>query len=229
MTAQDVKHTQVSPGFCVDRKKRLVANALGVALLSLCMLALLRNLFRQRCNSNTVLILEPFGMGDALTHEPLVRVLRDSGHAVVVCSRREWRSLIPLSEGVRWLDVSVPWAAASFSRKYRSIRGLVTSVFETARSIGAVGRGGIGIDTRGDVRSILLLHLAGCRKVYSLSHYIGSSMRIPPCGVRPVTQAINKLRWKLNLDFAAALGVTFDASRVAPPSVARLFSGMPQP
>jgi hypothetical protein len=40
------------------------------------------------------------------------------------------------------------------------------------------GRGCVGVDTRGDIRSIILLYLAGCRRVVTLSILVhGTSVK----------------------------------------------------
>ena len=53
-----------------------------------------------------VVLLEPFGMGDAISLLPLVSLLHDHGFGVIVCARPAWRSLFP--GYVEWIDGSVP-------------------------------------------------------------------------------------------------------------------------
>ncbi len=210
-------------GFKISYRKHLIVLILCVPLLVLRLISLMRNFIFRYHNFKTVLIIEPFGMGDVITHGPLVRILQESGYSVVFCGRPVWQSIIPESKSVRWQNISVPWAVVSFAEKYRIFGNFIPSLLKTVRSLAKIGNGAIGIDTRGDARSIFLLHMAGCRKVYSLSHYLGSSMHIPHCGVERVSQDPSKLRWRLNLDFAAAIGVEF--SDVTPPDISHLVCG----
>ena len=211
-----------SYGFKVKLWKHIIAYVMLIPLVILRGLAILLNIFSHSSNKNTVLIIEPFGLGDVITHEPLVRVLKEQGYDVVFCGRPVWKKIIPESESVRWQDLSVPWAVVSFAEKYRIFGNFIPAFLKTVLIFLKIGSGTIGIDTRGDARSVLLLHLAGCRKVYSLSHYIGSSMRLPFYGTHHVRQASDKLRWQLNLDFAVAMGLNLDFSTISPPNLDHL-------
>ena len=106
-------------GFRVRHSKRCMAYALALPLLLLRLAAWIRNHMAGHDAPRSVIILEPCGMGDVVTHEPLVRVLRESGHDVTFCSRPPWRGIIPEHGSVRWQDIGVPWAAAAFAEKYR--------------------------------------------------------------------------------------------------------------
>ena len=216
------KNYKYDYGFKISCRKHLIVLIVCVPLLFLRLISLIRNLIFRYENSKTVVIVEPFGMGDVIMHEPLVRILQESGYSVIFCGRPVWKSTILESESIRWQDISVPWSAVSFAEKYRIFGNFIPSLSKTVRGLAKIGNGTIGIDTRGDVRSIFLLHLAGCRKVYSLSHYLGSSMHIPHCGVERVWQEPSKVRWRLNLDFASALGIDVKLSDIAPPNVDHL-------
>jgi glycosyltransferase involved in cell wall biosynthesis/ADP-heptose:LPS heptosyltransferase len=65
----------------------------------------------------------------------------------------------------------------------------------------------VGIDTRGDIRNVILLYLAGCRRVITLSNYLGSDLRMPGAVATIVAFSRELRRWELNLRCAEPLGV----------------------
>ena len=88
-----------------------------------------------------------------------------------------------------------------------------------------VARGGLGIDTRGDIRSTITLYLAGCPRVASLSHYIGSDVRVPSIAARIVPFVRNLRRWESNLRFLELIQPGSVAQEIRPPSFPHLASG----
>lgn len=147
---------------------------------------------------NTVVLVEPYGMGDIVSMQPLVAELQRAGWNVVACGQPRWR---PILEGVEWVDIPASWQdmrPIGFLRFLR--RSVVTMRDRYQRAI--------GIDPRGDIRSILLLHLIGCSKVLSLDHYFSTTIRIP-AGVAQLIPdtSEHKMRWEVALGFAAALGI----------------------
>jgi ADP-heptose:LPS heptosyltransferase len=160
-----------------------------------------------------VLVVEPFGLGDVITLEPLVRTLRASGFCVALCARDEWKALY---EGqVSWISAQIPWARLSAKAKYRLADYFSPGFRRLLRGLRAAGKGGIGLDTRGDIRSVLLLHAAGCRQVLTLDNYLGSDLRILPVAATQVAFETGLRRWELNLKFAEGLA---EAGRIKPGS-----------
>src|SRR5688572_30581553 len=94
-------------------KKRLMAAGLGVAA------SLLRGgraLSRPRPKrERSVVILEPFGLGDVISHEPLVRLLRAHHYDVTFCAAPPWRVLLP---GINWVDSEIAWGRHAAGEKY---------------------------------------------------------------------------------------------------------------
>ena len=191
--------------------KRLVSHALALLTLPLRLLNALGPVPAER--SQSVVILEPFGLGDAISHEPLARTLRESGWDVTLCMRPEWRVLFP---GVAWVNSEAPWGRHARAQKYvfREYLGPVLRAF--LRTLRTAGRGAVGIDTRGDIRSVLLLHLAGCRRVITIYSYAGSNLRILPGAAERVEFSPDLRRWEMNLRCAGPLGIK--TSRVSPPT-----------
>ena len=162
------------------------------------------------------MLLEPFGMGDAISLEPLVRELQRQGREVRICARAAWRELYPAALVKRWVDARIPWSSYDEQDKY-SPAALLSPEFRAFRSaLAEAARGTVGVDTRGDPRSVLLLHLAGCRSVLSLSHYLGSDFGNVRAAATHVEFADDLKRWELNLRFLGPLGLSAPAAIAAP-------------
>lgn len=188
---------------------------LGIAACLLRLVTAAMSLFGARAKGeNRVLLLEPFGLGDVVTLEPLVRALRSSGFQVTLCARDEWKALY---EGqVSWISAQIPWARLSAKAKYRFEDYFSTGFRRLLRELRAAGKGGIGLDTRGDVRSVLLLYAAGCRRVITLDNYLGSNLRILSAAAMQVASERGLRRWELNLKFAERLNLPQQRESNAP-------------
>lgn len=150
-------------------------------------------------------ILEPYGMGDVISLEPLVRQLRGSDWQVTVAARPAWRELFPPGQADDWCDCVAPWSRYETGQKYR-LGALFGPELRAARArLGAAAAGAVGIDPRGDSRSVLLLWLAGCRQVWSLGHYLGTDLAMPALAACRVGDGLARQRWQQNLDFFTAL------------------------
>ncbi|MBN2506985.1 MAG: glycosyltransferase family 9 protein [Verrucomicrobia bacterium] len=170
-----------------------------------------------------VLILEPFGMGDVLSHEPLVRTLAGAAFEVRVCARAEWQGLLPAAEV--WVPAQWPWCGYEPARKYGPAAYVSRACRASFAALRRAARGAVGVDTRGDIRSVLLLHLAGCRDVVSLGSYLGSDLELPRLAARRVPFEAGLRRWELNLRFLPALGVDAPAHAPAGPPLVRADAG----
>ena len=137
MTSDDARRSLINIGIL----KRLMAGALGVVAI----LLRIWNRLTQRPNSqqsDNVLLLEPFGMGDVISYEPLFRVLRQHGKRVTLCARSEWRPLFP---DAAWLDCHAAWGQHLPGEKYR-FRAYFNPAFRKfLADLRSHGRGGIGI------------------------------------------------------------------------------------
>jgi len=177
---------------------------------------------RRYAQPRRVLVLEPFGLGDLISFEPLVRCLRQSGYEVVLGAKPEWRPLLPEGPGLTWLDLFLPWATHNEQAKYRLASYFQRPWRESLKGLRRLGRGAVGIDTRGDIRSGLVLQLAGCSRVLSLSTYLGSNVHVSPRAAELVPFTSQLRRWELNLAFLEPLGVKVDRTSVGPPFLPHL-------
>ncbi len=183
-------------------RKRLLASGLGVAA------GLWRGgraMGRSRpARERSVVILEPFGLGDVISHEPLVRLLGAHHYDVTFCGAAAWRSLLP---GVNWVDSEIAWGRHAAGEKYPLQAYTGPKFRDFLRTLSHAAHGAIGLDTRGDIRSVLLLYLAGCRRVVSLSRYLGSDLKMPRHAAIAVEVPPGLRRWESNLCCAAPLGL----------------------
>ena len=137
---------------------------------------------RIRGAARPVLVFEPFGMGDALLLQPLVRAHLDAGRRVVFAGRAAWAPLFPPHPRFSFLPLAPAWADPDPARKYaRPLRDLAAA----ARALAPAARGADCIDPRGDPRSILALYRAGAARVFSLPRYWSATdCRLPPLAAR---------------------------------------------
>ena len=201
--ADEVARRRIRPSL----SRRLAFTALGFA-------AIAARLFpkktgnRQRATGNApLLILEPFGLGDAIALQPLVRALCEAGREVRVGTQAAWFPVFPPHPNLRLFEAVPPWAARNGRDKYR---GLLRRIRPFLRALRAEARGAIGIDPRGDVRSILALHLAGCVRVETLERYYTANDCPVPAGAAQVRHPIVRTvpRWQLNGVFALDLDLS---------------------
>lgn len=152
-----------------------------------------------------VVLLEPYGMGDVISLEPLVRQLRGAGWQVQIAARPAWRGLFPEGQLDGWCDFAAPWSRYESGQKYR-LGALFGEELRASRTrLGEAAVGTVGMDPRGDVRSVLLLWLAGCREVWSLDRYLGTDLALPGGATQRLSTDPKLPRWRLNLSAFTAL------------------------
>ena len=158
-------------------------------------------------------LFEPFGLGDAISLQPLVRALCEAGRRVTVGTRPEWFPVFPPHPLLTLAPCVPPWADRDERGKYRSLGArLRTFLPELRRHAGGL----VGIDPRGDIRAVLALYAAGCVRVETLTRYFAAN----DCAVLPGAahrRAVDRgvPRWRLNGVFAPDLPLR-------PPSLAHL-------
>jgi ADP-heptose:LPS heptosyltransferase len=180
--------------------KRTLAAGLGITAAIMQFVASLRKSGLTRKN---VTLLEPYGLGDAISLLPLVNGLIYHGWHVTICAKPQWRELFPTQ--IDWIECPVPWASYDTNKKY-SITSLNGGPMRSLlRDLRHKSGGSIGIDTRGDTRSINLLWLSGCRRVLSLDHYAGYSLQNHSWAAELTHYDSNLRRWQSNLDFLKLL------------------------
>ncbi|NDG70355.1 MAG: hypothetical protein EBY32_03440 [Proteobacteria bacterium] len=170
----------------------------------------------RKCESKAIVI-EPFGMGDAISLLPMVRDLGESFDRVDVITKKQWAPIFQEIPKATVFGVNLPWSGYSMAGKYRFsnwLHGELQSLFSNLKLI---AKGAIGFDPRGDIRSILFLYLIGCSKVYTLDHYIGTDAKIPKWAAQTKKIDQHQQRWRIACDLAGAAG--YGKSCANPPSI----------
>lgn len=180
----------------------------------------LLNQFR-RARYQRVLVLEPVGMGDLITSEPLIRELSRAGFEVLVASSASWRGLVEPRGNVIWREVWAPWGNPDSKAKYVLRNYTGRRFWGPFFGIRKLAPGCTGIDPRGDIRIVLFLYLAGCKRVISLASYVGSNLSIP-AWVAETVPFDNIPRWKLNLRFLSKLVPHVKITAIDPPILTHL-------
>jgi heptosyltransferase III len=152
-----------------------------------------------------ILIIEPFGLGDMVSLEPLVRAATQRGYTLGLCGQRQWKALYPDGPQLRWLDAALPWSAHDQRQKYVLKDYGSAELRNGLRDLREWGTGAIGLDTRGDIRSVAVLRLAGCARVLTLENYLGSNLITMPGSADRIPFDHSLRRWQLNLKFLQAL------------------------
>jgi hypothetical protein len=206
----------------IGRSKRLASSIFYLAASAWRAHARLR-----RSNPRRVLVLEPVGLGDMISFEPLVRELLAREYEVILCSKPEWRPLFSEMRNQTWLDMRLPWASHNEKIKYQLGLYFQEPASGDLKGMRSAAAGATGIDTRGDIRSVLLLYWAGCRRVISLSNYLGGDLQMWPTAAEIVPFDNNVRRWELNVRFLHALDPSISLERIAPPRLDHLIAKVP--
>jgi ADP-heptose:LPS heptosyltransferase len=164
-------------------------------------------------------------MGDAVSLQPLVEGLQRAGVPVTVCIRAAWRDLLP--PGTDWLDCQVPWSSYGDGEKYRPGSLLGEPFRRLVRDLRSRAAGGIGIDTRGDARNMLLLSLAGCRRIISLDRYLACDLANLPWAAELLPYDDTLRRWQLNATFLGAVAGPSDLTVERPRLRGRFLPALP--
>ena len=156
-----------------------------------------RKFLSRRRGHDTVFIYEPYGMGDVLALQPLVIAHIEAGNKVVLAAKAEWREIVPPHALFTFVPVNQLYAAPEGGKKRNA------GFFRTARMLRRFAAGARGIDVRGDVRSIMIMYLAGCGRVYTLPRYFtANDSYVVPFAAHRVKLQTNVSRRMLNASFA---------------------------
>ncbi len=146
-------------------------------------------------------------MGDAISILPMVDCLSGSFGEVGLIAQKPWQPIFSGKPNLHFFGSRIPWASYKSKEKYRSSSYLEPSFLSFLKGLSRFAGGAVGFDPRGDVRSVAFLYLAGCREVYTLSHYLGTDSKVPKLAARVLDTSRSCPRWELACSLAGfALG-----------------------
>jgi ADP-heptose:LPS heptosyltransferase len=170
----------------------------------------------RKCESKAIVI-EPFGMGDAISLLPMVKGLCESFDRVDVITKTQWAPIFQEIPKASVFGINLPWSSYSIAGKYRFSNWLNRDLQSHVCNLRTIAKGAIGFDPRGDIRSILFLYLIGCSKVYTLDHYLGTDAKIPKWAAQTKKIDQHQQRWRIACDLVATAG--FKKFYESPPSI----------
>ena len=152
-----------------------------------------------------ILVVDPVGLGDIVTCEPLIRELLAAEKEVVICSKAVFKTLFPEHNLLHWAPLHLPFGSPDEKAKY-AFKYYYSDPFRSdILNLRKVAGGATALDLRGDIRCVLLLYAVGCRRVISLSNYLGSNLHMSPAAAEIVPFQNGIRRWELNLKFLEEL------------------------
>ena len=157
-------------------------------------------LARRRGADAPVFLYEPYGMGDVVALQPLVLAHLAAGRKVVLAAKPAWGCLVPPHPAFTFAPVSPAYTAYDPARKYR---GFFRDAWALAKALRPHAAGADAIDVRGDVRSLVILYLAGCGRVRTLPRYFtANDCRVAPFAAPFVELRRDVSRRRVNAAFA---------------------------
>jgi len=192
-------------GYHYSASKILVARALEILFLPL---AWCLNLCRAG-DVRRILILEPFGLGDAALLAVMLAPLKNKFPAAEIHLLLQPGNTELFSRDPRVTCAHgfvFPWARRTNKLAFTNYPWI--ALFRFLRGLRRL-RFDIGIDARGEVRSQILMVLLGCHRRVGATNYLGSNMNIRGRLLTDNQGEVSlKHRTQLNLDLCAALGCT---------------------
>jgi ADP-heptose:LPS heptosyltransferase len=147
--------------------------------------------------------------------------LSAQGFEVLIASRPQWELLIEPRPNQRWFNIWLPWGLHDEAQKYALGNYLKSEFWGPLSVLRKAAAGSVGIDPRGDIRSVLMLYLLGCKRVITLSNYLGSDSVVPGW-VAETIPFKNEARWQLNLRFLSHIKSGFNPKESSPPFLKHL-------
>ncbi|MCL1909710.1 MAG: glycosyltransferase family 9 protein, partial [Kiritimatiellaeota bacterium] len=148
----------------------------------------------------TVFFYEPYGMGDCIALQPLVRQWLDAGSRVIVATKPQWSDIFAPHPNLAVIGVTPQYASQSEKRRKS---GFFKDIKHIRSAVGDAAHGALGIDVRGDVRSILILYAIGCGRVRTLPRYhTANDWPVFPGAAKRLPLLVGKTRRIVNSVFA---------------------------
>ena len=167
---------------------RILFTALGIAAAGVRVLTLPRRIIATRKllpEKRPVFFYEPYGMGDVIALQPLVRQWLDAGRPVIVATKPQWAAIFKTHPNLTHIGVTPEYASQTETRRKTAFIKDVAAIRNALDARGIHLAGAEAIDVRGDVRSIFAMYLLGCGTVWTLPRYhTANDCRVFPLAAR---------------------------------------------
>lgn len=163
---------------------------------------------RKPVNPKRFLFVEPFQMGDVLSLTPMFDALlrQFSSCEIYLLAKPSSAQVLKFDDRVKEVfEIDCPWSDQgpkqfSILRMYKVLRATIclrAYYFE------------VGLDTRGDLRSQVLMVLAGCRLRLGYTVYLHSNIKLRGWLLsRKISQSTHHHRFYWNLELLSLLGIS---------------------
>lgn len=189
-------------------KKRIMLYAFGIYTSIYRLFTCRKRVFKN--SERVVFLYEPFGMGDVICMQPLVMSLLDDGYKVVVAVKKQWSDIFPKKDGLILVSVSPEYCNYEGNRKkgvFSDLNKLRQGISDQLHQYGLSIRGALGIDIRGDIRSVLLMYMLRCGSVYTFTRYVtANDSAVFRFAAKCIEPNMNTLRTIQNMAFRKELG-----------------------
>jgi ADP-heptose:LPS heptosyltransferase len=152
-------------------------------------------------NIKNILLVEPFQMGDVLSLTPLIEPLKNkyNNAKIVVLTKPSSGSILKFDSRIsEVLTTDFPWSDYGVkSNKFSRLWNSFSYIFSLRKY-----SFDIGIDTRGDIRSQIILILAGCKKRIGYTNYLHSNINLRGLLLTTKVQKnkwVHRYEWNLNV------------------------------
>lgn len=192
--------------YTYQTKQRVFAQLLEIAAVALLWPLLL---FSKKRNDkiHKILLVEPFQMGDVLSLTPMIDPLLNHfpGAEIYILTKPSSGTVLEYDKRITEVfKIDFPWS--DYGYKKNSLKRVIGMLSATIRLRG--NNFDMGLDTRGDIRSQILLVLAGCPKRLGYQNYLHSNLNVRGW---LLTDRLNRSkhphRYHWNLELLTLLGI----------------------
>lgn len=192
--------------YTYQTKQRVFAQLLEIGAVALLWPLLLISKKRHKKISK-ILLVEPFQMGDVLSLTPMIDPLLNQfpDAEIFILTKPSSGVVLECDKRIKQVfKIDFPWS--DYGYKKNSLKRVIGMLSATIRLRGY--NFDLGLDTRGDIRSQILLVLAGCRKRLGYQNYLHSNLSVRGW---LLTDRLNRSkhphRYHWNLELLTLLGI----------------------
>jgi len=156
--------------------------------------------------SKKILLVEPFQMGDVLSLTPLIQPLLSKFPAaeIFVLTKKSSGSILEFDSRIKGI-IKLDFSWSDYGVKTNKLNRLIKVARETIKL--RRYKFDLGLDTRGDIRSQILMTLAGCRQRVGYLNYLHSNINVKGLLLtHQLEKSRHMHRYQWNLELLSVLG-----------------------